>query len=84
MDRHIKRLVTTAKELCNKFPGGKIFVTADIGAYGSFTWGSAVNALRNRDALFYAHVDKVFKEAVVSVHNEQQTFEKWDQQGCRK
>lgn len=75
VDRHIKCLVTTAKELLKKFPGGKIFVTADIGAYDSFTWGSAVNALGNRDASFYAHVGKAFKEAVVSFHNEQQTFE---------
>ena len=79
VDGHIKRLVTTAKELRKKFPGGKIFVTADVGAYGSFTWGSAVNALGNRDASFYAHVDKAFKEAVVSFHNEQQTFDKWEQ-----
>ena len=66
-----KYLVTTAKELLKKFPGGKIFVTADIVAYGSFTWGSAVNALGKR-----CLVDKAFKEAVVSFHNEQQ---KWEQ-----
>lgn len=83
VDRHIKCLVTTGKELLKKFPGGKIFVTADIGAYGSFTWGSAVNALGNRDASFYAHVDKAFKEAVVSFHNEQQTFENWNKVSAR-
>ena len=79
VDRHIRHLITTAKNLHKGYSGGKIFVTADIGAYGSYTWGQAVNALGKRDALFLAHVDKAFKGAVVSLHNDQQTLEEWEQ-----
>ena len=79
VDRHIRRLITTAKNLNKGFPGGKIFVTADIGAFGSFTWGQAVNALGKRDASFLAYVDKAFKGAVVSLHDEQQTLKEWEQ-----
>ena len=73
VDRHIKCLVTTAKELLKKFPGGKIFVTADIVAYGSFTWGSAVNALGNRDASWTKRSRKQWFHFIMSSKNGNKT-----------
>ena len=61
VDRHLKQLVTLVNELEGRFPGGNVFVTADVGAYGSFTWGQAVNALGNRDAHFLEHVGDAVK-----------------------
>ena len=39
VDRHLKWLVTLVNELEGRFPGGKVFVTADVGTYGSFIHG---------------------------------------------
>lgn len=62
VDRHLKWLVTLVNELEGRFPGGKVFVTADVGTYGSFTWGQAVNALGDRDADLYGHVADAVKK----------------------
>ena len=62
-----------SKGILKKFPGGKIFVTADIVAYGSFTWGSAVNALGNRDASWTKHSRKQWFHFIMSSKNGNKT-----------
>ena len=79
VDRHLKQLVTLVNELEGRFPGGNVFVTADVGAYGSFTWGQAVNALGNRDAHFLEHVGDAVKKTVASFHHKFQSFQKWEE-----
>ena len=79
IDGHLKRLVTLVNELEGRFPGGKVFVTADVGTYGSFTWGQAVNALGDRDADFYGHVADAVKKTVASFHHNFQSFQKWEE-----
>ena len=79
IDRHLEHLLTLAKELNDKFPDGKVFVTADVGTYGSFTWSQPVNALGKRDPHFYAHVENAVKKTVVSFHHKFQSFKQWEE-----
>ena len=79
VDKHLKCLVTQANKLADKFPGGTMFVTADVGAYGSGTWGRGFGALAKGDMHFDAHVENAIKETVASFHHKFRSFEEWEQ-----
>ena len=74
----LNKLVTITRKLKAKFPHGKIFVTADVGRYGSYTWGNTMNRLGNRDRELNSFILEAIKDTVTALYDNSWTFEEWE------
>ena len=69
-------LLATVKKLQANIGHGNIFVTADIGKYGSNTWHQMV---RSWDRNLTSGVLEVIKRTVTTLYSNSWTFEEWEQ-----
>ena len=69
-------LIATVKKLQANIGHGNIFVTADIGKYGSNTWHQMV---RSWDRNLTSGVLEVIKRTVTTLYSNSWTFEEWEQ-----
>ena len=74
----LSQLVAITSNLLSRFPQGKLFVAADVGKYGSFTWEAAANSLGTADRTLSSHVRGTFQDAVTALYNHSLSFEEWE------
>ena len=66
-------LIATVRKLQASIGHGNIIVTADIGKYGSNTWGGTVSG-RDKNIIV-----ETIKHTVTTLYNNSWTFEEWEQ-----
>ena len=74
--RVFNNLIATVRKLQANTRQGNIFVTADIGKYGSNTWHQMV---RSWDRNLTSGVLEVIKRTVTTLYSNSWTFEEWEQ-----
>ena len=74
----LNNLVAITRKLKAKFPHGKIFVTADVGKYGSYTWSNTMSRLGNRNNELNSFILEAIKDTVTALYANSWTFEEWE------
>ena len=74
----LNQLVAITSNFLSRFPHGKLFVSADVGKYGSFTWEAAANSLGAADLTFSSFVREAIKDTVTALSNHSLNFEEWE------
>lgn len=73
----LNQLVTITRNLLSKLPRGKLFVTVDVGKYGSSKWLGAPHGLGFGDSST-SHLIKAIKNLVPALYSNSLSFEEWD------
>lgn len=74
---YLKELTDRAKSIMRDRPDGKIFVTADVGKYGSLGWSTVFGRKRHYSGLQLPLLEAV-KRTVCALYNYRWTFEDWE------
>ena len=73
----LNQLVAITRNLLLRLPQGKLFVTVDVGKYGSSKWQGAPHALGFGDS-FTLHLRKAIQKLVPALYSNSLSFEEWD------
>ena len=77
INSYLKELTDRVKSIKREHPGGKIFVTVDVGRYGSLGWSTVFGRKRDYSELQLPLLEAV-KSTVCALYNYRWTFDDWE------